>query len=88
MLDDFSAGHEWATKHCETLPPRVLDQLEKTVAVIGGEIQLTDALNELLKSDVLHAFETDVVTFGCGNKRGFLGANVAAGLQDPEIKPY
>ena len=88
VLDDFSAGHEWATKHCKILPPRVLGQLDTTVAGIGGEIQLTDALDKLLKSDGLNAFETDAATFDCGNKRGFLGANVELGLQGPEIKPY
>jgi UTP--glucose-1-phosphate uridylyltransferase len=67
------------------LPNSVLDLLESTVAGIDGEIQLTDAL---LKNEGLNAFETDAATFDCGDKRGFLGANVAVGMQDPEIKRY
>jgi UTP--glucose-1-phosphate uridylyltransferase len=70
------------------LPASVLDLLEITVAGIGGEIQLTDALDELLKSEGLNIFETDATTFDCGNKQGFLGANVAVGIHDPKIKEY
>jgi UTP--glucose-1-phosphate uridylyltransferase len=68
------------------LPSKVLHLLESTVAGIGGEIQLTDALDELLKLDGLNAFETDACTFDCGNKQGFLSANLAVGMRDPETK--
>ena len=70
------------------LPSKVLDLLETTVAGVGGEIQLTDALDELLKRDGLNAFETDAGIFDCGNKQGFLGANVAVGMQDPKVRAY
>jgi len=70
------------------LPYNVLDILENTSVGIGNEIQLTDALDVLLKSDGLNAFKTDATTFDCGNKMGFLGANVAVGIQDPKIKKY
>ena len=70
------------------LPNSVLDLLENTGVGIGGEIQLTDALDELLKSEGLNAFETDAATFDCGNKQGFLGANVSVGMQDSKIKAY
>ncbi len=66
------------------LPSKVLDLLETTVAGVGGEIQLTDALDELLKRDGLNAFETDAATFDCGNKQGFLSANLAVGMRDPD----
>jgi UTP--glucose-1-phosphate uridylyltransferase len=39
------------------LPSRVLGLLGTTVAGVGGEIQLTDALDELLKLDGLNVFE-------------------------------
>jgi len=68
------------------LPSKVLDLLETTVAGVGGEIQLTDALDELLKRDGLNAFETDANIFDCGNKQGFLSANLAVGMRDPETK--
>lgn len=70
------------------LPSSILDLLENTGVGIGGEIQLTDALDQLLKREGLNAFKTDAATFDCGNKQGFLGANVAVGLQDPQIKTY
>jgi UTP--glucose-1-phosphate uridylyltransferase len=68
------------------LPSKVLDLLETTVAGVGGEIQLTDALDELLKRDGINAFETDAEIFDCGNKRGFLSANLAVGMRDPQTK--
>ena len=70
------------------LPNSILDLLENTGVGIGGEIQLTDAMDGLLKREGLNAFETDAATFDCGNKQGFLGANVAVGMQDPKIKAY
>ena len=68
------------------LPNSVLDLLENTGVGIGGEIQLTDALDELLKSEGLNAFETDAATFDCGNKQGFLSANLAVGMRDPDTR--
>ena len=68
------------------LPSKVLDLLETAVAGVGGEIQLTDALDELLKRDELNAFETDAEIFDCGNKQGFLSTNLAVGMRDPDTK--
>ena len=66
------------------LPPKVLDLLENTKPGVGGEIQLTDALDELLKTDGLNSLETDAGIHDCGNKQGFLSANLAVGMRDPE----
>jgi UTP--glucose-1-phosphate uridylyltransferase len=68
------------------LPFKVLDLLENTEVGIGGEIQLTDALDALLKFEGLNAFKTDAAIFDCGNKQGFLSANLAMGMRDPETK--
>ncbi len=70
------------------LPPSVLDILETTSAGVGGEIQLTDALDELSKSQGLNAFETDAQVFDCGNKEGFLIANLAMAIRDPLVKGH
>ena len=70
------------------LPSKVLDLLENTEVGIGGEIQLTDALDELLKLEGLNAFKTDAAIFDCGNKQGFLSANLAVGMRDPDTKRY
>ena len=70
------------------LPSKVLDLLETTGAGVGDEIQLTDALDELLKLDGLNTFETDAGIFDCGSKRGFLSANLAVGMRDSEARQY
>lgn len=70
------------------LPSKILDILEQTAAGVGGEIQLTDALDEFIRLDGLNAFETDASTYDCGNKKGFLGANLAVGMRDPATKQY
>ena len=70
------------------LSHKVLDLLSNTDVGIGGEIQLTDALDELLKLEGLNALKTDAAVFDCGNKQGFLGANVAVGIRDPDTKRY
>ena len=68
------------------LPFTVLELLENTGAGVGGEIQLTDALDTLLDTDGLNAFETDAEIHDCGNKQGFLSANLAVGMRDAETK--
>lgn len=68
------------------LPFTTLGLLETTVAGIGGEIQLTDALDELLKLEGLNAFETDAEVFDCGNKNGFLSANLAVGMRNSKTR--
>ena len=70
------------------LPTEVLDLLENTGADVSGEIQLTDALDGLLKIDSLNALETDAGVYDCGNKQGFLSANVAVGMRDPETRAH
>ncbi len=68
------------------LPSKLLNILENTKAGVGGEIQLTDALVELLKSNGLNALETDAEIYDCGNKQGFLTANLAMGMRDNETR--
>ena len=68
------------------LPPRILEILENTKAGVGDEIQLTDAMDELLKLDGLNALLTDAEIHDCGTKQGFLSANMAVGMRDPETR--
>ena len=68
------------------LPAKILGLLENTIPGVSGEIQLTDALDELLKNVGVNALETDAAVYDCGNKQGFLMANVALALRNPEIK--
>ncbi len=59
------------------LPYRVMELLEHVQPGAGGEIQLTDALDELLKEQPLEAFLTDAEVYDCGHQCGFVRANVA-----------
>jgi len=70
------------------LPEKVLDLLAGTGAGLSGEIQLTDALDSLIATDGLNASETDAATYDCGNKQGFLGGNLAAGMRDSKNHEY
>lgn len=67
------------------LPPEVLALLELTEPSVGGEIQLTDALDKLIGTLGLEAFMSDAVAYDCGSKLGFLQANLAVGFRDSEI---
>ncbi|MDB3979050.1 hypothetical protein N9395_06590 [Pseudomonadales bacterium] len=41
-----------------------------------------------MKFDGLNAFETDAGIFDCGNKQGFLSANLAVGMRDPKTTAF
>ena len=62
------------------LAPEIFDKLENTGRGAGGEIQLTDAIADLLDESPVyaHAFSGD--RYDCGSKIGYLKATVAYGL--------
>jgi UTP--glucose-1-phosphate uridylyltransferase len=70
------------------LPADIMDILENTLEGVGGEIQLTDALDKFLNYGELKAFLSTAKIFDCGNKKGFIGANLMFGMRDPEISDY
>ena len=53
---------------------------------VGGEIQLTDVLSKLLILEGLNALKTDADVYDCGNKLGYLSANLAIGMRDPKSR--
>ncbi len=67
------------------LQPEIFDLLEKTPRGAGGEIQLTDAMDALMKTQPFYAYEYEGVSHDCGDKLGWLKANVALGLKNPEF---
>ena len=67
------------------LAPRIFDKLEYTTRGAGGEIQLTDAIADLLAESPVYAYAFSGERFDCGNKLGYLKASVAYGLAHPEI---
>lgn len=68
------------------LKPEIFDLLEKQGKGAGGEIQLTDAMAELMKVQDFYALEYEGVTYDCGDKIGLLRANVAFALMRPELE--
>ena len=67
------------------LNPRIFHFLEKTQKGAGGEIQLTDAIADLLADEQVYAYEFDGIRYDCGSKLGYLQANVELGMKHPEI---
>lgn len=63
------------------LQPEVIDHLARGVRGAGGEIQLTDAMLEMVGSQPFHGMRITGRRFDCGTKLGFLEANVAYALQ-------
>ena len=67
------------------LQPEIFDLLGNQEKGAGGEIQLTDAMARLMKTQDFHALEYDGVTYDCGDKIGLLRANVAFALKRPDL---
>src|SRR5216684_3903417 len=67
------------------LQPEIFDILAAERRGAGGEIQLTDAMIELAKTQPFYGLEFDGRSFDCGSKVGFLTANVAYALERSDI---
>ncbi|TAL82067.1 MAG: UTP--glucose-1-phosphate uridylyltransferase GalU [Beijerinckiaceae bacterium] len=67
------------------LSPEIFKILEKVEKGSGGEIQLTDGMQALAKSQTFHGVRFDGKTYDCGSRLGFLTANVAFATDNPEI---
>ncbi len=68
------------------LTPAIFAKLEKTGKGAGGEIQLTDAIADLLRDERVLAYEFEGTRYDCGSKLGFLIATVEHGLLHKELK--
>jgi UTP--glucose-1-phosphate uridylyltransferase len=66
------------------LTPRIFDKLRDIRPGAGGEIQLTDAIADLLKEESVLAHPFAGVRFDCGSKLGYLKATVSYGMKHPE----
>ncbi|MEM7620729.1 MAG: UTP--glucose-1-phosphate uridylyltransferase GalU [Pseudomonadota bacterium] len=67
------------------LQPEVFKVLDKHETGAGGEIQITDAMLHLLKTQDFYACEYEGTSFDCGSKLGFLTANAAFALDRPDL---
>ncbi len=68
------------------LTPRIFELLEKTKSGSGGEIQLTDAIANLLEYEKILAYRFKGKRYDCGSKLGYLQATVEHALKHPELK--
>ena len=67
------------------LQPEVFGFLNKQSKGAGGEIQLTDSMLALLKEQSFASLKFEGRSYDCGSKSGFLSANIAFGMDDPQI---
>ena len=68
------------------LPPEIFEILDHTKPGAGGEIQLTDAMAELARTEGMTAVEFSSKRYDMGNKLGILQANIEVGLNHPETR--
>ena len=59
--------------------------LAKTPVGAGGEIQLTDSIDELMKQETVEAFHMSGRSHDCGDKLGYLKAIVEYGMRDAKL---
>jgi UTP--glucose-1-phosphate uridylyltransferase len=62
------------------------DNVRKNAKGAGGEIQLTDAMIGLIGKQPFHGLRFDGKTYDCGDKVGFIEANVAFALSRPDLR--
>jgi len=67
------------------LMPQIFEKLETTERGAGGEIQLTDAIAELLNEQRVLSYTFEGKRFDCGSKLGYLQAQVEFALEHPEL---
>ncbi|MBE1236788.1 UTP--glucose-1-phosphate uridylyltransferase GalU [Phaeovibrio sulfidiphilus] len=68
------------------LEPGIFDALERVQRGSGGEIQLTDAMNHMIGTTPMHGLRYEGRRYDCGDKVGFLEANVSYALRRPEMR--
>jgi UTP--glucose-1-phosphate uridylyltransferase len=69
------------------LQPDVLRVLDAGETGAGGEIQLTDALAKLIGKQPFNALKVDAVRHDCGDRAGFVIANLALALERDDVGP-
>lgn len=67
------------------LSEKIWDLLEFTPPGAGGEVQLTDAIAALMKTEQVDAYYMKGKSHDCGSKLGYMMANVEYALRHPEL---
>ncbi|MCH9643668.1 MAG: UTP--glucose-1-phosphate uridylyltransferase GalU [Gammaproteobacteria bacterium] len=68
------------------LTPAIFSYLEKTQRGVGGEIQLTDAISDLLNTESVYAYPFNGSRFDCGSRIGFLQATITFALRRDDLR--
>lgn len=68
------------------ITPQIFDILERTKPGKGGEIQLTDALKELISQEAMYAYDFEGRRYDVGDKLGFLQATVEYALRKDDLR--
>ena len=69
------------------LQPEIFARIEQQGKGAGGEIQITDAMIQLMDEQPFYGLKFRGTTYDCGDKIGFLMANVAYGLEHENLGP-
>jgi UTP--glucose-1-phosphate uridylyltransferase len=69
------------------LQPEVMRILDNPERGAGGEIQLTDAMAKLIGSQPFHGLTVEAERHDCGDRIGFVKANLALGLRRDDVGP-
>jgi UTP--glucose-1-phosphate uridylyltransferase len=69
------------------LQPAIFGEISQQKPGAGGEIQITDAMIRLMKAQKFWGVKYEGTTYDCGDKIGFLSANVAFALERPDLGP-
>jgi UTP--glucose-1-phosphate uridylyltransferase len=67
------------------LTPGIFRELANLPRGVGGEIQLTDGIAQLLRNEKVFAFRYEGKRYDCGSKLGFLQATVDLAQRHPEV---
>ncbi|NOY96118.1 MAG: UTP--glucose-1-phosphate uridylyltransferase GalU [Chlorobi bacterium] len=65
--------------------PEIFDYLDNTPPGKNNEVQLTDAMRQMVKQHPMYGLKFKGKRYDIGNKLGFLKTNMVYALQDPEI---
>ena len=68
------------------LEPAVFHELDRQERGAGGEIQLTDAMARRIGRSPFHGYRFEGRRFDCGDKAGFLEANIAFALERSDLR--
>ncbi len=68
------------------LTPQIFEELKRTKIGVGGELQLTDGIKNLMDKEVVYAYEFSGHRYDIGDKLGYLKATVEYALKHPLLK--